>query len=346
MQRMEASLEARNTIGDKEAIMMRRPEENTPTLLKLYFDRRNALLADLSECDPAQAADRVSRFIRDLERPYTDLPTVIDTQARLVRHALGMIATSAGMLTAVTATATLPRTQVPERTGGASRAGLLKWLLMSLLRSIRLSLIRTWDLALLYLGGIAAACTVAVVLVLLSEPSVTAVALLMAIGILAASGAATVHARTARDSTSSFTAPEPNVTLVLDVNTIDGRLSGALRAADELLAIVARQPASPSVHGDPALEPERVLALLQALSAHRIVPMPEKTADELAGDAIRLLHAAQVTLIDYSPDQAHLFDEQPAGITERRTLLPALVSGEGSLVHKGVVLVPVTGSTV
>ncbi|HEX2200746.1 MAG TPA: hypothetical protein VHH93_01830, partial [Gammaproteobacteria bacterium] len=168
MQRMEASLEARSTIGDKEAIMMR--QENTPTLLKLYFDRRDALLAGLGECDPAQAADRVSRFVRELERPYTDLPTVIDTQARLVRHALGMIAASAGMLTAVTATAALPRTQVPERTGGASRAGLLKWLLMSLFRSIRLSLAHTWDLALLYLGGFAAACAVAVILVLLSEP--------------------------------------------------------------------------------------------------------------------------------------------------------------------------------
>src|SRR5207248_5112270 len=155
--------------------MMRRPEESTPTLLGLYFDRRNALLADLSECDPAQASDRVRRFVRDLDRPYTDLPTVTDTQARLVRHALGMIATSAGMLTAVTATVTVPRTQILERTGGASRAGLLKWLLMSLLRSIRLSLVRAWDPALLYLGGIAATCAVAVVLVLLSEPSVTAV---------------------------------------------------------------------------------------------------------------------------------------------------------------------------
>jgi hypothetical protein len=324
--------------------MMR--QENTPTLLKLYFNRRNALLADLGECDPAQAADRVGRFVRDLERPYTDLPTVIDTQARLVRHALGMIAASAGMLTAVTATVTVPRIQIPERTGGTSRAGLLKWLLMSLLRSIRLSLVRTWDPALLYFWGIAAACAVAVVLVLLSEPSVTAVALLIAIGILAVSGAAAVHARTARDSISSFTAPEPKVKLVLDVSTIDGRLSGALRAADELLAVAAPQPASPSVRGGPALEPEHVLALLQALGAHRIVPVPEKTADELAGDAIRLLHAAQVTLIDYSPDQAHLFDEQPAGIAERRTLLPALVSGEGSLVRKGVVLVPVTGSAV
>jgi hypothetical protein len=89
------------------------------------------------------------------------------------------------------------------------------------------------------------------------------------------------------------------------------------------------------------LESEQVFELLQALCAHRVVPTPEKTADDLAKDAVRLLYAARITPIEYSPDYARFFDKRPAGISKRRTLLPALVSDNGALVRKGIILEPI-----
>jgi hypothetical protein len=301
--------------------MQKISEGNIYLLLDLYLKQREELLADLGQGGPAEAADRVSRFVRSLERPYTDLPVVTDLQARLVPHILGLIATVTGLLTAVAATATLPRIEFSEPASRESRLNLLGL-----------------PLAVCYLWGITAACVVAVVLVLLSTPTIIAVITLVVIGIFATVGAATVHSRTVHHSSlPPLPLPDPQVTLSLVVSTIDGSLSAALRASDDLLAVAYQFPT-----GGPMLESDRVFKLLQALGAHRLVPMPEKTIEDLANDAIRLLYTAQVTLIEYSPDYDHFFDKQPAGISECRTLLPALVSDEGTLVCKGIILVPVT----
>jgi len=320
---------------------MWRSEDNSHSLVDLYRKRREQLLAELSQCDPAEAANRVSRFIRDLERPYTDLPTVTDFQARFAHHVLGVIAVAAEMLTAVAVTITVPGPEVLAPVSRQTEISLLKRLLFFLLKSAHRSTDRTGWTAVYYLWGITVTCIIAVVLVLLSDPAVIPVVLLVIIGMLATAGAANIHTRAAQNTTT-LPLPEPKATLSVDINTMDGRLSAALHAADELLTVIARQPAGHS-GDDLRLDPDRMLALLQELSAHRIVPSPEKTAHDLAGDAIRLLRTARLRLVDYSADHAHCFDEQPAGLSEPQTLVPALVRDgpQQTLVRKGIVLVPI-----
>jgi hypothetical protein len=298
-------------------------EENTYPLLDLYLRRREGLLAELEQCsNPAEAASRVRGFVRDLERPYTDLPTVTDIQARVVSHVLGIVAATAEMLTAVDATVTVPHGEF-EPVGEKSRVGR-----------------RKPSLAVLYLWGLSAACVVGVVLVLLSGPAIIPAIVLFALGALAAAGAASVRSQDAHDSPLPL-AREPQIIFSLAMHSIDGKLSAALRAADELLTVVARESAEQH-RSAPTLEPDRVLRLLQALGAHRIVPQPEKTLDDLAEDALWLLETVRVTLINYSPDQAQYFEKRPAGIAEPRTLVPALISDAGELVRKGIILVPAT----
>jgi hypothetical protein len=236
---------------------------------------------------------------------------------------LGIIATTAEMLTAVAATATVPCGEF-ESISAKSRGS---W--------------RKPSPPVLYLLGLTAACVAGVGLVLLSSPAIIPVIVLFAIGTLAAAGAASVVRGQDAHASPLPLSREPQVLLSLAVPSLDGKLSAALRAADELLTVVVRASADQS-GSTLKLEPDRVLGLLQALSAHRIVPQPEKTLDDLVKDASWLLETAQITLINYTPDHAQCFEKRPAGIAEPRTLVPALLRDGGELVRKGIVLVPVT----
>ena len=315
---------------------MQQVEENAFPLVGLYFKRREGLLAELDQCgEPAEIAKRVSSFVRELERPYTDLANVTDQQARLVHHALGIISTAVGAFSAVSATASLPTIEDGDSLTKTSD-GLIKRFLLKVFPAVRY-----WiesSPAVRYLLLIAAACVASVVLVLLSSPSITALILLFAIGAMAVALASSVRYEDALDSHSS-SSQEPQVTFDFALNSIDGTLSRALRAADDLLAVAAHESSQNA--GAPALNPDRMLELLQDLGSHKITRSPDKTIDDFAKDSVRLLYAAGITLVDYSPDQAQFFEKQPAGISEQRTLLPALVSEDGKLVRPGTILVPV-----
>ena len=315
---------------------MQQVEENAFPLVSLYFKRREGLLAELDQCsEPAEIAKRVNSFVRELERPYTDLVNVTDQQARLVHHTLGIIATAVGALSAVSAAASLPTIRDGDSLTKMNN-GLIKRFLLKVFPAVR-----HWiesSPAVRYLLLIAAACVASVVLVLLSSPSITALILLFAIGAMAVALASSVRYEDALASHSP-SPQEPQVTLAFALNSIDGTLSRALRAADDLLAVAAHESSQNA--GAPALNPDRMLELLQDLGSHKITRSPDKTIDDFAKDSVRLLYAAGITLVDYSPDQAQFFEKQPAGISEQRTLLPALVSEDGKLVRPGTILVPV-----
>src|SRR4029453_16867690 len=182
-------------------------QENTYPLLNLYRKRREGLLAELEQCSsPAEAASRVRDFVRDFERPYTDLPTVTDIQSRLVHHVLGIIATTAEMLTAVAATATVPCGEF-ESISAKSRGS---W--------------RKPSPPVLYLLGLTAACVAGVGLVLLSSPAIIPVIVLFAIGTLAAAGAASVVRGQDAHASPLPLSREPQVLLSLAVPSLDGKL--------------------------------------------------------------------------------------------------------------------------
>ncbi len=315
---------------------MEQIEENTASLLALYIKRREGLLAELARCtEPAEIAKRVNSFVRELERPYTDLPDVTAQQSRFVHHALGIIATTVGMLSAISATASLPEIGDEDVVTKPSN-GWLKGFLLE-----KFPVVRYWmesSPAVLYLWLIATACVASVVLVLLSSPSITALILLFAIGALAVILASSVRYKDALDSHSP-SPREPQVTFAFALNNIDGTLSRALRAADDLLSVTAHE-ANQSIDAL-AIDPDRMLELLQDLGSYKIAKNPDKTIDDLVKDGVRLLYAAGIAIVDYSPHQAQFFEKQPAGISEQRTLLPALVSEDGKLLRPGTILVPV-----
>jgi len=298
---------------------MHRPEQHAYPLLDLYLKRRENLFTDLGEMSLPDATLRVSKFIHELERPYTDLPGVTDIQSRLAPHVLRVIAAGAQFLTAVIATLTPAKPGI-SRTQSAQSA------------RRRFGRIRTTRV--FYLWGLTAACVAAIILTLVSDSAIVPIVSLVIIAILATAAAVASQSRD-----GPLGPPQPNITLSPDVGAIDGKLTTALRAADDLLELAVRKLIDERADS-PRFESDRVLELLQALAAHRIAGHPEKSADDLAGDAIRLLRAARVTPVAYRTDQARNFDEQPAGISEIRTLLPALVDEEGNTVRKGVVLVP------
>ena len=314
---------------------MQQVEENIDSLLALYIKRREGLLVELDQCsEPAEIARRVNSFVHELERPYTDLPDVTAQQAYLVHHTLGIIATTVGALSAISATASLPVIGGEDAVTKPSNSW-LKGLLE------KFPFVRCWmepPPAVLYLRLIATACIVSVILVLLSSPSITAVILLFAIGALAVTWASSVQHKEAPDA-HTLSLQEPQVTFAFALNSVDGTLSRALCAADDLLSIAAHKATQDA--DTPALNSDRVLELLQNIGSHKITKSPDKTIDDLVKDGIRLLYAAGITIVDYSPDQAQLFEKQPAGISEQRTLLPALVSEDGKLVRPGAILVPV-----
>ena len=315
---------------------MQQVEENMDSLLALYIKRREGLLAELDQCsEPAEIANRVNGFVRGLERPYTDLPDVTAQQSRLIPHALGIIATTVETLAAVSATASLSVIGDEDVVTKPSN-GWLKGFLLE-----KFPPVQYWmesSPAVRYLWLIATACVASVVLVLLSSPSIIAVILLFAIGALAVTLASSVRSQEALDS--HFSSPqEPQGAFVFALNNIDGTLSRALRAADDLLSVAAHE-ANQSIDAL-AINPDRMLELLQDLGSYKIAKNPDKTIDDLVKDGVRLLYAAGITIVDYSPDQAQFFEKQPAGISEQRTLLPALVSEDGKLVRLGTILVPV-----
>jgi hypothetical protein len=295
------------------------------SLLGLYLEKKEELIGRLDKNNPAKAADQISSFVRDLERPYTDLSSATGVPTHLVHHVLNTVAGASQTLVAVAATASNPNYK-KSGTGEGSPS-------LSLTGGSR-------STSIFYLWGVTLACVLAVVLILTSDPNpaVLPIVSLIAIAILATVGATTSGAGSSRAATLT-----PKVTLFVDVATLDKKLSHALRVADELLA--AASLADQTVHPEnsrPELEPKRTFELLQALASHRMTSYPEKKANDLAGDAIRILFNAKVALVEYSRENAHLFEERPAGITERRTLLPALVDENGELVCEGVVLVPIT----
>ncbi len=316
---------------------MQQVEENIDSLLALYIKRREGLLAELDQCsEPAEIANRVNGFVRGLERPYTDLPGVPAQQSRLIHHALGIIATTVETLAAVSATASLSAIGDEDVVTKPSN-GWLKGFLLEKFPVVRC--LMESSPAVRYLWLLATACVASVVLVLLSSSSIIAVILLFAIGALAVILASSVRREESLDSHSS-SPREPQVTFAFALNNIDGTLSRVLRAADDLLTVVAHESNRNTVA--PALNLDRVLELLQDLGSHKIANPPDKTIDDLVKDGVRLLYAAGIVIVDYSPDQAKFFEKQPAGISEQRTLLPALVSEDGKLVRPGTILVPVS----
>ena len=316
---------------------MQQVEEDMDSLLALYIKRREGLLAELDQCsEPAAIANRVNSFVRELERPYTDLPDVTAQQSRLIHHALGIVATTVETLAAVSATASLSAIGDEDVVTKPSNGWLKGFLLEKFLP------VQYWmesSPAVRYLWLIATACIVSVALVLLSSPSIIAVILLFAIGALAVILASSVRYKEALDA-HALSLQEPQVTFAFALNNIDGTLSRALRATDDLLSVAAHKATQDA--DTPALSSDRVLELLQDIISHKITKSPDKTIDDLVKDSIRLLYAAGIAIVDYSSDQAKFFEKQPAGIPEQRTLLPALVSEDGKLVRPGTILVPVS----
>ena len=292
----------------------------TTSLLGLYLERKEELFARIDQQRPDQAADQVSDFIRAMERPYTDAGR---EPAHLAHHVLNTVAAASQTLLAVEATATNPnqassgRSGQPRSTSWVSTVG---------------------STSILFLWGVTLACVLAVVLILTGDPdpAIVPIVCLIVIALLATVGATTA-------GSGKVPALTPRVTRYVDVPTLDKKISHALRVADELLDAARRaQPGEEKKSDHPALEPKRTLELLQALAAHRMTKHPEKGANELAGEAIRLLFNAKVNPVEYTEEQTDLFEHRPAGVNERRTLLPALVDEQGELVCEGVVLVPVS----
>lgn len=300
------------------------PEGNTVvSLLGLYLEKKDKLIASLDKQPPDSAANKVSSFIRDLERPYTDLSTADGVPMHLVHHVLNTVAGASQALVAVNATTSSLKHQ--KASSGGSK-GLSKFT-----GSVR-------SRPIFFLWAVTVACILAVILIISNdpEPTILPVVMFIVIAILAAVGATSSGAETS-------TALTPKVNLYVDVAMLDKKISHALRVADELLAAasLAYEPEDEK-NDHPELEPKRTFELLQALASHRITSHPEKAANDLAGDAIRILFNAKITPVEYTREQSHLFEERPAGIKKYRTLLPALVDEQGELVREGVVLVPVT----
>jgi hypothetical protein len=293
------------------------------SLLGLYLERKENLFASLDKQSPDDAANKVSSFIRDLERPYTDKIATSDVPVYLIHHVLNTVAGASQTLVAVNATTSSLK---PGKVSGGGSKGLAKFT-----GSVR-------SRPIFFLWTVAVACILAVVLILTNdpEPAILPVVMFIVIAILAAVGATSSGSESAKVLT-------PKVNLYVDGAMLDKKISHALRVADELLAAASLAHEPEEEKSDhPELEPKRTFELLQALASHRITSHPEKEANDLAGDAIRILFNAKITPVEYSREQSHLFEERPAGVKKYHTLLPALVDEQGELVREGVVLVPIT----
>lgn len=292
------------------------------SLLGLYLEQKEELLSRLDKQRPSQVADQVSRFIRDMERPYTDATTAPE-QIHLVHHVLNAVAAASHTMVSVEATATNTHF---TKSGGEADSSPSKFM-----GSVR-------SRPIFFLWGVTLACVLAVVLIMTNDPdpAIVPIISLILIALLAIVGAVT----SGSERTPALT---PRVTLHVDVSALDKKLSHALRVADELLDAAHLAFQTEEKKSDhPQLEPKRTIELLQALASHRITTHPEKEANDLAGDALRILFNAKVTPMEYTEEQAHLFEQRPAGVKAHRTLLPALVDEHGELVREGVVLVPVS----
>ena len=297
-------------------------DPSTISLLGLYLERKEEFYGQINQQHPTRAADQVSSFVRDLERPYTDASTD-GKQAHLVHHVLNTVAAASQTLVSVEATAT---TAAYSSSGREGRPRSTKWISS------------VGSTPILFLWGVTLACVLAVVLILTNDPdpAIVPIVCLIVVALLATVGATT-------SGSGKTPALTPSVNRFVDVPTLDKKISHALRVADELLGAASLAYQSEEQKSDhPALEPRRTLELLQALASHRMATHPEKGANDLAGEAIRLLFNAKVTPVEYTEEQTQLFEHRPAGVDEHRTLLPALVNEQGELVCEGVVLVPVS----
>ena len=294
----------------------------TASLLGQYLGQKEEFLSRINKQRPAQAADQVSSFIRDMERPYTDA-SPDGEPAYLVHHVLNAVAAASQTLVSVEATATNTKYQ-SSGNGGNQRS-------IKFIGSVG-------STPILFLWGITLACVLAVIFILTNDPdpAIVPIVCLIVIALLATVGATT-------SGSGRAPALTPRVTLHVDVSALDKKISHALRVADELLDAARLAYQSEEKKTDhPQLEPKRTLELLQALASHRMTARPEKEANDLAGEAIRILFNAKVTPVEYTEEQTHLFEQRPAGVNEYRTLLPALVDEQGELVCEGVVLVPIS----
>jgi len=299
-------------------------EGNTgASLLGLYLERKENLFASLEKQLPDSAANKVSSFIRDLERPYTDQSVTGSIPTYLVHHVLNTVAGASQALVAVNATTSSLK---QKRVSSGGSKGITKFT-----GSVR-------SRPILFLWAVTVVSILAVILIISNdpEPAILPVVMFIVIAIMAAVGATSSGAETS-------TVLTPKVNLYVDEAMLDKKISHALRVADELLAAASLAHEPEEEKSDhPKLEPKRTFELLQALASHRITSHPEKEANDLAGDALRILFNAKITPVEYSREQSHLFEERPAGIDAHRTLLPALVNEQGELVREGVVLVPIT----
>ncbi|HHM04927.1 MAG TPA: hypothetical protein ENJ19_04180 [Gammaproteobacteria bacterium] len=282
------------------------------SLLALYLRQRSLLLEELHQIDPAAALTRLRQALRNLERPYAQHDAPPGRQAQYLHHALGLITQTLAALTAVEGRC--PASVAPRPYRSAARR-------------------RTW-----FLWGTAVTALGAMAATLLTDKLVIAVLGLALCAMFAAVAASQ------RDSDESYnpyaTAP---AALALDLDSLDGTLSRALRQADDLLALTAQSDAAAAgQHPLTRVDPDRLLTLLQDTAAHRAVTEPDKSAGDLAAEAVRLLHQAGLALQDYRPEHAAWFEERPAGVRDIITLLPALTDRDGVLVRKGIVLAPLS----
>ncbi len=316
--------------------------DNLSPLLSLYVKNRNDLLADLERLQPDEASTKIGRFVRQLERPYTDYSELTKEQTHLAHYLLNIAAEAAETIKAVTATAiSVGDTEmIQAEPDGPAHEPLTK--------SLNSAVERVRRMAVFYFVGIILTC-VGSIAVIFYVPSVLApIIAFIVIAIVATVGATATFVHKPNISlflpalTPPFlpTAQEPEIYYSFDVNVLDGKITSALRLADELLTLSARKAAQEK-KDDVRFDPKRTLELFQSLASHRIVRASEKSADALADEAIHLLRTMHITLAEYTDEQADFFEKQPAGITEHRTLLPALINDKGDVVCQGVVLVPV-----
>lgn len=305
-------------------------KERSVSLLELYFKKRETLLADLKHSDPVTTADQVSHFVIGLERPYTDMGLLTDDQARSLPHILGIIAGMAKITASVDIFA-YPHKSINDQ--DSSQKGFWRFLF----RDKKVNSGGSGLTTLFYFWGTALVSVIAITLVWYTNMVIVAIVAFFIIAMLAVSGA-TISQRSNIDHSKEPFLSHSEITLSTDLNKVDGRLVDAFRSADVLLSSLGYTKLK---EDNLKFDSDLMFDLLQALSAHSMVNVPEKTAKNLGKDAIRLLQLARFYTVKYSPSNAELFDEQPAGVEENRLLLPALVDENRKLVRKGIVLIPV-----
>lgn len=286
----------------------------TSPLLNLYTKRHDKLLIELQGAKPSDAVAKIRSVLQQIERPFSDQTLAGYTEVRIAHHALAMISEALPLLASVGATAN-PVDEGPAFQSAGRRIGMrFLWLLVLLSFAAAAMSIYWHDSNLAALGFVV-------------------------IALLAAIGGSMVVAKKDRPLESRL---EAGVNVHVDARVVDSQLNRILRAADDLVAVATQKTKQAPLQ--PVIDPEAMLKLLQGLIAHRITPDPEESASDLAGQAERALRSAGITPVQYSKDKASLFDDQPAGISEIRTLRPALVDGEEQLIRRGTVLVPVQQS--